>query len=101
VIRNNLLDRLKSIDIEDALDVAARALEVIGALAGSAGVSSAADVVMAIKHVVDVVDKTAGAQISPDDARIELAKLLDGITSNDAAADAAADDRFDTSDNNE
>ncbi len=91
----NLADQLKTIDTSAALDLTARALEVIGVLASSANAHGAADVIMAIRHIVEAITKAAAGTITPEEAHVELNKLLAGITDNDATADAALDAKFD------
>lgn len=89
----SLIDAIKKIDAETALDVVVRGLDAIGSLAGSANSHNAADIVMAIKHIYRVITDAVEERIAPEEARAELAKFVDGISSNDAVADKAAADK--------
>ncbi len=92
---SSLLEKLQGIDPIDALDLTARALEVIDALADNATTSSAADAIMAVKHVVDVVTRTSKKKLTADEARVELTKLMVGISINDGLVSSAVDAKFD------
>lgn len=90
-----ILDAVKKLDPDTALDLAARGLDAIGALANSATSRNAADIVMAIKHIYRAITDAAEARITVEEAHVEMAKLTDGLKSNDAVADAAVADKFD------
>ena len=93
----SLADDIKKIDVDVALDITVRALDVIGTLAGSANAHGAADIIMVIRHIVAAVTKVAEGTTTSEEAHAELDKLLAGIADNDAAADAALDDKFGSS----
>lgn len=91
----SLIDSLKKIDPDDAVDVAARALDTIGTLARSSKATHAADVLTVIAHIYQAIVDVTEERITTEDARVEFQKILAGIGANDAAADAALDDKFD------
>ena len=90
-----LADTIGTIDLADAVEVLARALDAIGKLAKKADMNTAADVVMVIARIYETVIKTAEKQISPEDAHTELAKLEKMIAESDTEADGAVDKKFD------
>ena len=94
---SQLLHKIKTLDVGDALELAARALEVIGKLADSANGSNAADIIMAIRHVHVAITRAAEKRITSEEAMAEFDKLASGIRDNDAAADAALNGKFDSS----
>ncbi len=90
-----LAETIGTIDLTDAVEVLARALDAIGKLAKKADMNTAADVVMMIARIYETVVKTAEKQITPEEAHNELAKLEKMIIESDAAADSAVDKKFD------
>ena len=93
----SLIDRLKALDVDDILGFLVKALDTIGVLARSANPGTAADAIQAIRHIYDVIDDVSNAKITPEDAEKELQALLDGVAANDEKADAALDEKFDSS----
>lgn len=91
----SLVDKIKKLDLDDGIDLVARALDTIATLARSSKASHAADILTIIGHIYQAVVDVAEQRITADDARAELQKLVEGIEANDAAADKAVDDKFD------
>lgn len=90
-----LWGQIKKLNADDALDLAVRALDVIGGLAGSANASNAKDIVMVIRRVYEAVVEASEGTLTKEQVEAELSKLVAGLRSNDAAADTAIDDKFD------
>jgi predicted KAP-like P-loop ATPase len=89
-----LVDAIGEIDLEDVAEVAARALDLIGTLAGSATAETAADIVVLIQNIYKATLDAAENQISPEEAHKALEQFENQIAASDKAADAALDAKF-------
>lgn len=90
----SFLDDFKDLDAADVIGYLAEALDVIGKLAQSANGSNAADIVMAIKHIYELIVKASVSKVVPEEVMAELAKFRAGIRHNDSLADASIDAKF-------
>lgn len=82
---------------EEALDLAELAIDGLNAVAhavGGATASTASGVLTVVKVILATLDEGFTGKITPERVREELAKLQRGMAENDAAADAAVDDKF-------
>lgn len=89
-----LVDAIGEIDLEDVAEVAARALDLIGTLAGGATAETAADIVVLIRNIYKAALDAAENTITPEEAHKALEQFEKQIAANDAAADAALDEKF-------
>lgn len=89
-----LSDAIGELDLEDVAEVAARALDLIGKLAGSATADTAADIVALIHNIYRAALDAAEKRISPEDAHRSLEQFEAMIADNDVAADAAVEAKF-------
>jgi hypothetical protein len=91
----SLLDKAKK--FFDMSSVALSALELVGDIAkgelGSRG-TSAVELLELIAKIVEKVKAGFDGTVSAADIKAEIAKMRSDIAANDAAADAAVDEKF-------
>lgn len=97
-----------SVNWEKTAGVLAGALETIGEIVSSvkerramAGVAAAADALTAIGAVVEATKRGDLTQIDPDIVAEEIDRLRRALADNDAAADRALAEKFDTAETGE
>ncbi|KKL17779.1 hypothetical protein LCGC14_2482130 [marine sediment metagenome] len=90
----SLGDLIGKIELEDAVELTTRALDLIGNLTGNPAAATAVDVVVLVQNIYKAVVDTAEQKITPQEAHKELEKLENLIAGSDTAADAALDAKF-------
>lgn len=80
----------------EILSLAVFAADQIRKLVKSPVVAEGDNIVNAIAGIFDAVESAAGGHVTPQMAQAQIDGLVAAIRSNDAAADAALDQRFPT-----
>ena len=82
-------------EIEQIAGYLLTGLDTIATLTGNAQVKEAAVVLSDVKSVVDVIIAgVSGGNVNPDDVKAKIAPLEQTIADDNAAADAAAAEKF-------
>jgi len=84
-------------DKDEALRMAAlvtQGLTVINTLVSGASASSAASVLTIVKVIIASLQQGFNGDLTVDQVHVELKKLSESITGNDAGADAALKEKF-------
>lgn len=92
---SDLWNAVSKLDLEDAVELTTRALELIGKLTGNATLETAHDVVKLVRNVYDAITKVGDDAITVEDAHKALDQLEVAIAANDAAIDEAIRKKFD------
>jgi hypothetical protein len=83
-------------DADQFIEISLAGLSAISHLIGSEVAGSAAAALKAVQSIVQSIQDTYDGKLTFDQVRTEFAELLANLETNDAAADEALRQRFDT-----